>query len=202
MRGPLSNHILANANPFTSPQERNFMERQSEAIVHRNPQLLNSLLALPRLSGGAHRALIALISFRNKATGQCNPGYAKLYERLGLAGTESDRRKLTRWLAELRGAGVLTSGKRRFGGVVWYEFPGLFNGTFRVPSNGTFRVPSNGTFGVPSNGTFGVPLEAPYPLYEQTKGNTLRAGARIPPRKSIQSETLERYYATYGRTNA
>ena len=187
MRGPLSNHILANANPFTSPQERNFMERQSEAIVDRNPQLLNSLLALPRLSGGAHRALIALISFRNKATGQCNPGYAKLYERLGLAGTESDRRKLTRWLAELRRAGVLTSGKRRFGGVVWYEFPGLFNGTFRVPSNGTF----------------GVPLEAPYPLYEQTKGNTLRAGARIPPkRKSIQSETLERYYATYGRTNA
>ena len=159
------------------------MERQSEAIVDRNPQLLNSLLALPRLSGGAHRALIALISFRNKATGQCNPGYAKLYERLGLAGTESDRRKLTRWLAELRGAGVLTSGKRRFGGVVWYEFPGLFNGTFRVPSNGTF----------------GVPLEAPYPLYEQTKGNTLRAGARIPPRKSIQSETLERYYATYGK---
>jgi hypothetical protein len=33
-----------------------------------------------------------------------------------------------------------------------------------------------------------------YPLYKQTEGNRQRADARIPPRKSIQSETLARYY--------
>jgi hypothetical protein len=128
--------------------------------------------------------LIALISFRNKSTGQCNPGFDTLRKRLGLAEPKSDRRKLYRWLAQLREAGVITSRKRRWGGVVWYEFPFLQ----RCHEMSPLKVTRNVTFG------------ASHPLYEQTEGNRQARGrAAFPPKKPIQSAVLERYQAQQQR---
>ena len=71
--------------------------------------LLNSILEIHNLSSGAHRALIGLLSFRNKANGQCNPKMETLGERLG----GIPERTLRRWLHELRLAGVVYATKHR-----------------------------------------------------------------------------------------
>lgn len=70
--------------------------------------LLNSILEIHDLSSGAFRALLALLSFRNKSSGLCCPKIATLGERLGVP-----RRTLCRWLAELRLAGVVGVTHRR-----------------------------------------------------------------------------------------
>ena len=80
--------------------------------------LLTSILEIPDLSSGAVRALIGLISFRNKSSGLCCPRIATLCQRLGVAyGT------VRRWLRELRGAGILVTTKRRGSNSYRIELP-------------------------------------------------------------------------------
>jgi DNA-binding transcriptional ArsR family regulator len=70
--------------------------------------LLTSILEIHSLSSGAHLALIGLISFRNKSTGLCCPRIATLSERLG-----APYRTVSRWLNELRAAGIVESTRHR-----------------------------------------------------------------------------------------
>jgi hypothetical protein len=55
------------------------------------------------VSPGAIKALLGLLSFRNQQTGQCNPRFETLRERLG----GELRRTVYRWLHELQRAGLL-----------------------------------------------------------------------------------------------
>src|SRR4030095_15059958 len=73
-------------------------------------------LSIPNISSGSRMALTALLSYRNRTTGQCNPKITTLIERLGGV----HERRLYRWLAELRTAGIVISTKHR--GPNSYEF--------------------------------------------------------------------------------
>lgn len=159
-------------------------------------QLLISISEIPKLSSGARRALIGLISFRNKATGDCHPGFDKLCVRMGIVGpTDNDRRKVRRWLAELRARGIAVGRRRRFGGAVWWDFPDLAIEDKNVRPYRTKMSPME-----PS---------PPY-SYEQTNRTEERAVARIPPRKSrsitprrqepsMDERVLAAYYAEQRR---
>jgi hypothetical protein len=70
--------------------------------------LLTSILEIHSLSSGARITLFALLSFRNKETGQCNPRITTLSERLGAPyGT------VRCWLRELRLSGAVEMTKHR-----------------------------------------------------------------------------------------
>lgn len=130
-------------------------------------QLLISISEIPGLSSGARRALVGLISFRNKHTGQCNPGMVSLCERV-----QAPERCVYRWLAELDGKGVAVGKKRRYGGVCWYEFPTL-SALFANPAkNGSIKPATSDSFKPAKNDAAILPLSADYYLSsEQTKKN-------------------------------
>jgi DNA-binding transcriptional ArsR family regulator len=70
---------------------------------------LPSEMLQAELSTGATKALLGLLSYRNRKTGQCNPRIEKLSKRLGGASDSTVRR----WLRELRQAGILEATKQR-----------------------------------------------------------------------------------------
>jgi hypothetical protein len=150
-----------------------------------------------KLSPGAMKALLGLLSFRNRRTGRCNPSIETVRQRLDVPlGT------LRHWMRELRHAGIVISSTAR--GTNSYEF-----------APGYIGVSKSGQGGCP-NLDGGVSkfdhLEPPHPLYEQKKRTEAapRAAASSkknsfnapPPRKSAQSETLEAYYREQRRKAA
>jgi hypothetical protein len=79
------------------------------------PSLI-TILEIPSISNGARQALLGLLSFRNKTSGQCCPRIATLRGRLGGV----SYRTVSRWLCELRAAGLLESTRHR--GSSCYRF--------------------------------------------------------------------------------
>lgn len=78
------------------------MKTPSQQFVSLPPEILEA-----DLSNGAMKALLGLLSFRNRKTGQCNPKIAKLCERLGGVSDVTARR----WLRQLRRAGIVEATK-------------------------------------------------------------------------------------------
>jgi hypothetical protein len=129
---------------------------------------LISILEIHNLSSGACRTLLGLLSFRNKATGQCNPKIETLGRRLG--GVPD--RTLRRWLGELRQAGILEVRKHRGSSSFVFHMPveevfhTVENDGNPMPSaakNDRSRPAKNGHSRPAKNGRSGVAT----PLYEQ-----------------------------------
>lgn len=127
-------------------------------------QLLISISEIPGLSSGARRALVGLISFRNKRTGQCNPGIEALCTRI-----QAPRRTVIRWLDELYAKEIFTR-KRPFGASNRYDFPALSPLFGSSAKNGTHSCAKSGTPVVPN-------VALPHLSYEQTKKNRIAAAS-------------------------
>lgn len=164
---------------------------------------MNEFVCLPseilqaKLSTGATKALLGLLSYRNYKTGQCNPKIGKLCERLGGVSNPTVRR----WLRELRQAGILEATKQR-GRENSYRI------LTAIKSDRTSAIKSDRS--VRSKMTV-RPLSI---LYELDEGKDSvapkRSAGSLPnqnhngntvavPRKSITSETLEAYYRLYAK---
>ncbi|HEY1897015.1 MAG TPA: hypothetical protein VGG62_12110 [Terracidiphilus sp.] len=109
-----------------------------------------------KLSPGAMKALMGLLSYRSRKTGQCNPKLEKLSERLGGVPDTT----LRRWLRELRLAGVIdrtqehgSSNSYTFSTVIHREdFHSVENSPARPSTNGraeSARPSTNGRAGRP-----------------------------------------------------
>ena len=123
-----------------------------------------------RISATAKLLLAALADHRNKKTGQCNPWQSTLAEELG---TSEDI--VQRGLQELRKFGFIKMKRGQKGCSYEVSHPRICGSHPRICG-----------------------WEPPYPLYEPyIKNHTARDRAALPQKKSIQRETLERYYATY-----
>ena len=149
------------------------------------------------LSGGALKALIGLLSFRNRKTGQCNPSLATLSNRL-----KTPPGTVRHWMRELRRKGVITAVAK----------PGFVN-SYQVNAglSKSERQPCPDPGGHPvQNQSFspGASLYEP-DVFNQREG-TERAGARIPPQRSASStrqpsiveQTLAAYYENQRRKAA
>lgn len=147
------------------------------------------LIANKGLSMTARLLFGFLLDHRNKKTGQCNPRRQTLARELGIDnGRDQGRRRISRALAELRAAGFVTSKQGQHANFYDFRVDTLVNPEH--VQGGQMRQPPLDRFVNPG---------PPYPLYEPIQlEQCVRARSAppaAPPRKSIQSETLERYYA-------
>ncbi len=157
---------------------------------------LPSEILQAKLSSGATKALLGLLSYRSHKTGQCNPKIEKLCERLGGASEATVRR----WLRELRRAGMVETTKQR-GRANSYRIlsavtidrttPVTIDRTVR--SQLTERPPSI-LYELDVLKESVAPKRAPRSLPTKNHNN----GTAAVPRKSATSETLEAYNRLYG----
>lgn len=121
------------------------------------------------LSSGAKIALVGLLSFRNRQTGQCNPKLAKLAERIG-----TSPRTARRWVRRLQNAGKVEAVRHRSAS----SYTVLEEGISAVPKS--LKVAAlNAKSGRASAATIGRE-SGPLSLYEPEELN-LNAPAPLPP---------------------
>lgn len=158
------------------------MDRRAYFIVARE------LIADKRISVTARLLLGFLLDHRNKQTGQCNPKRKTLARELGVSMVT-----ISRALAELREGNFIRSKQQQHTASYQIQAYQIDNPDSR--SGLSNRSPLAYQIDNP---------DPPYPLYESIKGEHTRARAKrasaVPlPKKSIHTETLERYYALYGK---
>jgi hypothetical protein len=142
------------------------------------------------LSPGAIKALLGLLSYRNRATGQCNPGLEKLAERLGGIPDTTMRR----WLRELRQAGIVETVRHRGASAYVFHRP-VFHmvENAETPSasssqNGRSTPSTNGRSTPSTNGRSQPPhLYMNQIVLNQKKGNSDAAALSRPLRKSVET---------------
>ena len=152
------------------------MERTAFLIVTKE------LLKDKQLSATAKLLLAQLLDHRNKTTGQCNPRIKTLAEELGVSQSTAGRA-----LRELREARLVK--------ITWssrssrYEI--LFGQIDRSCSVKLTEQPRRSLYELDHIG------RAAREAYVNGRRNG--RAAFPPPKKSMQSEVLERYYAMFGR---
>jgi hypothetical protein len=176
--------------------ELSLVRRQMEQTTLSLPRILE----IHNLSSGAGRALLGLLSFRNGATGQCNPKLGTLSKRLGGVACST----LRRWLHELRRAGIVEATKHR--GASSYVFNNDISGVFHTVKNNS-RVLKNEQSRVLKNEHSGgsypymnlsILEEERVPRFPPQKSNT----SRPQPRRemTMNEKVLAAYYRNYGNT--
>ena len=171
------------------------MERNSFLIVAK------AILSDKRLSITARLLMAQLLDHRNNRTGQCNPKRKTLAQALGMdTGKDKGSRRMTRALAELRKAGLISSKQGQHGS--FYEL--------RVDKN-VHPERVQGGQKCPVSLDKNVQPGLPYPLYEpyfkEPSGFAASSPQKTKPqntplRKSAQSETLRCYYEQQRRKEA
>ncbi|HEY1876924.1 MAG TPA: helix-turn-helix domain-containing protein, partial [Rhizomicrobium sp.] len=141
------------------------MDRQSVLIVAKE------LIANKKLSTTAKLLFALLLDHRNKKTGQCNPSRKILAGELGVSIDV-----IKRAVGDLIEAGFIQRKRGRHSN--WYEIRTFLDGANSPVQMVQIR-----------------PSALAYPLYEPYRREPTAHSRRFPPKKSIQSETLARYYA-------
>jgi hypothetical protein len=188
----------------SSPEDKKVVQTLEQKTLSKGEPIvtstlsLTSILEIRNLSSGAHHALLGLLSFRNRATGQCNPRLKKLAERLGGVPDTTIRR----WLRELRLAGIVATVRHRGSSSYVFHMP-VFHAVENAeapaasPSKNGRSTPSKNGRSRPSKNGRSQP---PHPymnqnLFEQTEGNgaaALRTGtgtAAAAPPPPVQKES-------------